>query len=75
MAGGVNSVIDGGVASASVELYDPESGTWTTTVSMIESRQGYTVTLLSDGSVLVAGGGSSSSLLASAELYDPGSGS
>ena len=59
------------------ELYDPRGGTWTSTAGMIEARAGHTATLLPDGAVLVAGGytlDSSSSRLASAELYDPGSG-
>jgi hypothetical protein len=43
---------------------------------MITARESQTATLLPDGTVLVAGGNSGSSvigLLASAELYDPGS--
>ena len=43
---------------------------------MIEARYYATATLLPDGKVLVAGGvRSGSDLLASAELYDPSSGS
>ena len=54
------------------ELYDPSSGTWTATGEMIEAREGHTATLLSDGTVLVAGGNGGA--LASAELYDPSGG-
>jgi hypothetical protein len=54
---------------ASAELFDPRAGTWTATGMMDEGRIKHTGTLLSDGTVLVAGGGA----LASAELYDPAS--
>ena len=42
---------------AEAELYDPDSGTWTATGSMVEASFGRTATRLSDGRVLVAGGG------------------
>ncbi len=51
---------------ATAELYDPSSGTWSTTGSMTTARNGHTATLLADGRVLVVGG-----LSASAEIYDP----
>jgi Galactose oxidase, central domain/Kelch motif len=59
---------------ASTELYDPGSGTWTDAGNMDEARAGHTATLLPDGRVLVSGGGWNESPLASAELYDPGTG-
>jgi hypothetical protein len=49
-----------------------QAAAWTATGSMVEARSGQTATLLSDGKVLVAGGGGTD--LASAELYDPSSG-
>ena len=64
---------------ASAELYDPATGTWAATGSMGTGRWSHSATLLSDGRVLVAGGvvdpsPESGSVLASAELYDQGSG-
>lgn len=61
----------------SAELYDPRTETWTPTGSMSSARSGHHMTVLADGRVLVFGGvglGSEPTLLASAELYDPGSG-
>jgi N-acetylneuraminic acid mutarotase len=85
VAGG-NSGNSGNGLPASDELFDPGSGTWTAAGSMIEARSGHTATLLPDGRVLLAGGfekactpnppcTDSIDPLASAELYDPGSGS
>jgi N-acetylneuraminic acid mutarotase len=58
-------------AIASAELYDPASGVWSTAASMRAARQYHTATLLTDGTVLVAGGFGSAEMLASAEFYDP----
>jgi N-acetylneuraminic acid mutarotase len=66
-----------GVHTASAELYAPASGFWSFTGSMATARAGHTATLLPDGKVLVAGGGRQAegfAYLASAELYDPSSG-
>ena len=69
---------------ATAELYNPASGTWAVTGSMNKPRSGQTATLLPDGEVLVAGGGcnighlcnagSFLNTLASAELYNPATG-
>jgi len=59
----------------SAELYDPVTGTWTTTGSLNTPRDFHTATLLTNGQVLVAGGFCYGlGVLASAELYDPASG-
>jgi N-acetylneuraminic acid mutarotase len=64
---------------ASAELYTPATGRWSATGSMTTTRAGQTATLLPDGQVLVAGGFTqtttgSFSYLASAELYNPATG-
>jgi hypothetical protein len=51
--------------TASAELYDPDTGTWTATGSMTTMRENHTATKLLLGRVLVVGGDTS------AELYDP----
>jgi hypothetical protein len=65
-------------ALASVELYDPASGTWTTTAALNTARRDHTATLLPNGKVLIVGGDSglsnNPSYLAGAELYDVGLG-
>jgi hypothetical protein len=79
VAGGA-AAIDGKTRLATAELYDPASGTWSATRNMNVARgnssQAFTATLLADGRVLVAGGAAASDghMLASAELYDPNSG-
>ncbi len=63
------------IGTASAELYNPASGTFTPTGSMETPRTGFTGTLLPDGRVLVTGGvprySASSPPVASAELYTP----
>jgi hypothetical protein len=59
-------------ATNRAELYDPATGTWTTTGTLnIEHGASHTATLLPNGNVLVAGGGAFGPALADAELYDP----
>jgi hypothetical protein len=67
----------GEVTVVSAELYDPKTGTFSPTGSLATARSGHSATALPDGRVLIAGGspvGDSSGVVASAELYDPATG-
>jgi hypothetical protein len=65
------------VVSASTEIYDPAIDRWSAGIPLGTPREGHTATLLGDGRVLVVGGmtptggASTSTPLATAELYDP----
>ena len=78
IVGGTGGSAPGPVSSA--EVYDPHTGTFSLTGSLTMARFWPTVTLLPDGHVLITGGYPSSDLgsaavpLATAELYDPQSG-
>ena len=55
VAGG-ETVDFNGVTVASAELYNPLTGSWTATGSMLLSRERHTANVLQNGQVLVAGG-------------------
>ncbi len=82
VTGGLQTLlVNKGLPIASAELYDPRTGTFNPTGSMAIPRVGYTATLLVDGQVLIAGGSdltntesASGEMLASAERYDPTTG-
>ena len=72
---GGSTVDFNGVTVASAELYNPTTGRWTATGSMLQSRERHTATVLQNGQVLIAGGdfydGVNGGALAECELYDP----
>jgi Kelch motif protein/galactose oxidase-like protein len=73
---------DGEPALSSAELFDPLSGSFQPTGSMLLGRGGHTSTLLPNGKVLVSGGGDNGggplpfygTASKTAELYDPSTG-
>jgi hypothetical protein len=75
LAGGTSNEGESNLA----EVYDPSTGTFTPTGNMTVSRADDSATLLPDGTVLIAGSqgeyqGEFGITLASAELYDPATG-
>ena len=64
--------------SSGAGLYDPASGTFSPTGTMTIPRMDHSATLLSDGTVLIAGGqisnNSGGGALSSAEIYNPATG-
>jgi hypothetical protein len=78
VAGGVSNDNVGSpccTATATAEIYDAVTGTWTPTGSMSTGRFWYDATELKDGRVLAAGGATPDlGTSASAEVYDPATG-
>ena len=55
-------------ALSSAEVYDPASGTFSSTANLNSARLGAAATLLDNGQVLIVGG-TGNAVLNSAELY------
>lgn len=73
IAGGSNLVqLSPASLAAVAELFDPGTGTFTTTGSLNTPRDFHTATLLQNGKVLIAGGlDTNNTYIGQAELYDP----
>ena len=69
-------LIVGGNDNPTAEIYNPVTGTFTTTGKMSVGRAMHTATLLKNGKLLITGGSNTGSTnpLDSAELYDPAQG-
>jgi hypothetical protein len=63
----------GSSAVASAETWDPGTGAFAPTGSMMRARVGHTATLLADGRVLVMGGVGPDGDVPTAEVWDPAS--
>jgi N-acetylneuraminic acid mutarotase len=77
VAGGCGDVSCLSTGISSAELYNPSTGAWTPTGSLMVGRGEHTATLLPGGQVLVAGGccePQTEISLSQAELYNPATG-
>ena len=55
-----------------VEVYDPQSDSWSVAASMATPRILHNAALLPDGRIIVMGGLSNGAILSSSEIFDPG---
>jgi Kelch motif protein len=75
VAGGYNASTPNCTFLATAELYNPSTGLWTEAGAMTAGRADFTLTVLSNGQVLAAGGDNcGGGGLTSAELYNPATG-
>ncbi len=76
VVGGVNGISSGGtlVPLSTTELYDPSANTWTAAAVMQTGVYQHTATLLSDGTLMIAGGANAGyTITDGVMLYTPGS--
>lgn len=63
---------DGNTVLNTAEFFDPAAGTWkATSNNLFRGRLGHSLTMLSNGEVLVAGGVLANEPLTTTEIYDP----
>ncbi len=74
IAGNTSPIYDVSSPTASIEIYDYVTNTWSSGEALSVARQNHTATLLLDGTILVVGGYTGSGTTASAEIYDPSTG-
>jgi trimeric autotransporter adhesin len=67
IAGGQSS----GVASSTIEIFDPTSGAFTFAGALSSPRTQHAMAILADGRVMVIGGSNGSAPVASTDIYDP----
>lgn len=58
--------------TATVEIFDPQTGLWTPACSLINPRYAHNATLLAGGArILISGGGTQAGAVATTEIYTP----
>ncbi|HWF12832.1 MAG TPA: kelch repeat-containing protein [Candidatus Acidoferrales bacterium] len=67
-------LVAGGGSGGSAELYDPGTGFFTATGTLVNQNDAFSATLLQSGKVLFVTGGNNGVAASTAEIYDPSSG-
>jgi hypothetical protein len=73
VTGGYNACTSSCIPDATSELFDPQSGSFTSSQGLSTARSQHTATLLTDGSVLLVGGINAGVTLSSTDSYQPAS--
>ncbi|MCB9480173.1 MAG: hypothetical protein H6683_10875 [Deltaproteobacteria bacterium] len=72
LVGGFSGTIAAGTPTASVEIFDPDTGAFETVAQLEHNRSGHVAAVLDDGRVLVAGGiDGDLNILGTSEIIDP----